>query len=190
MEGAALLNKTACDDVLFLSDLLLKEMSPSQMAPTVAQTGARVMQGRIYFKHSIENSLSLKVQRRCVLSKNIACKFCPSGKHVKWRPQWLISIRREGPLPVRTPPPSPPPGSPASRSLVIPSPRPPHRREGRRSRVTTHCKTLERKASLPFVCLLLASPPYLHCTSPPRRWAAGFRAWRACPRSGTCLPSV
>eukprot|EP00069_Balaena_mysticetus_P013869 bmy_13122T0 len=36
---------------------------------------------------------------------------------------------------------------------------------------------------------LSAVPLDLHSRSPRQSWGRGFRAWKVCPRSGTCLPS-
>lgn len=66
--------------VLSLSGLLPKEMSLSQIAPAMAQSHVGVVQGRIHSKYRAENFMSLKVQMRSILSKNISFKFSAAGK--------------------------------------------------------------------------------------------------------------
>lgn len=46
----------------------------------MAQSHVGVMQGRIHFKYRAENLMSLKVQMRSILSKNISFKFLAAGK--------------------------------------------------------------------------------------------------------------
>ena len=186
----------------------------SQITPFMVQSHVRVRQGRMHFKHRIENFMSLKVQMRSTPSNLLRISHLyhlsflllfPGGDGGKGvlpapcqpRNGSCASLRGSSELPG-------PPGSPCRQTFEVerwevfvsvtgrpaPSTFPRVSRwQERRDEKQTHRQGIWAEGGA-FLCPLLAAPLDLHSRSPQQTRVGGCPAWKLCPRSGTCLPSV